>query len=188
MAPKLACALVVALSATAVQAETLADALVGAYETSGLLEQNRALLRAADEDVATAGAALLPILNYSASVRRDYGRSGVSSVGISSLDGTDASVGLTASFLLWDGGASRLSVESLKETVLATRQQLISVEQTVLLRAVAAYLTVTSTEEFVELRENNVRLLTQELKAAQDRFEVGEVDREVQPSHNQTWK
>ena len=32
-------------------AETLADALVGAYTHSGLLEQNRALLRAADEDV-----------------------------------------------------------------------------------------------------------------------------------------
>ena len=32
--------------------DTLADALVGAYMHSGLLDQNRALLRAADEDVA----------------------------------------------------------------------------------------------------------------------------------------
>jgi len=36
------------------RAETLADAMSSAYENSGLLEQNRALLRAADEEVATA--------------------------------------------------------------------------------------------------------------------------------------
>ncbi len=34
------------------QAETLSDALISAFNHSGLLEQNRALLRAADEDVA----------------------------------------------------------------------------------------------------------------------------------------
>ena len=38
-------------------AETLRDALVKAYNSSGLLEQNRALLRAADEDVAVAASA-----------------------------------------------------------------------------------------------------------------------------------
>jgi len=32
-------------------------------------------------------------------------------------------------------------------------------------------------QEFVALRQNNVRLITQELRAAQDRFEVGEVTR-----------
>ena len=42
------------------QADNLADALIGAYNTSGLLEQNRALLRAADEDVAQTMAALRP--------------------------------------------------------------------------------------------------------------------------------
>ena len=41
-------------SATPAASETLADALVGAYNHSGLLEQNRAVLRAADEDVAVA--------------------------------------------------------------------------------------------------------------------------------------
>ena len=48
----------VVATAGAAQAETLADALVGAYNNSGLLDQNRALLRAADEDVAGAAAAL----------------------------------------------------------------------------------------------------------------------------------
>ena len=44
-------AVTAALVATSAQSTTLADALVGAYNHSGLIDQNRALLRAADEDV-----------------------------------------------------------------------------------------------------------------------------------------
>lgn len=173
--------MVVVLAGHPLKAETLADALVGAYKTSGLLEQNRALLRAADEDVATAVAALRPILNYTASVSRDFGDSrsqtttGVTTT--SNLESTTGTIGLAASLLLYDAGSTSLSVDAAKETVLATRQQLISLEQTVLLRAVSAYLNVVAAREFVSLRQNNLRLLTQELRAAQDRFEVGEVTR-----------
>ncbi len=163
------------------RAETLADALVGAYNNSGLLDQNRALLRAADEDVATAAAALKPILNYTASVQRNFGdvrsTSPFGLVSTSSLSSSNLSAGLVAELLLYDFGATQLGVEAAKETVLATRQQLISIEQNVLLRAVSAYLSVLATREFVSLRQNNLRLLTQELRAAQDRFEVGEVTR-----------
>ena len=42
------------------KAETLRQAMSAAYNNSGLLDQNRALLRAADEDVAQAAAALRP--------------------------------------------------------------------------------------------------------------------------------
>ncbi|WP_299406098.1 TolC family outer membrane protein [uncultured Roseobacter sp.] len=172
---------IVGIMGQSAQAETLADALVGAYETSGLLDQNRALLRAADEDVATAIAALRPILTYSASLERDFGDrqtrqlSGLRTT--TSLESTTAAIGISASLLLYDSGATKLGAEAAKETVLATRQQLISIEQTVLLRAVQAYLNVVAFREFVELRQNNLRLLTQELRAAQDRFEVGEVTR-----------
>ena len=53
------CAAAMATAAFAVPAtaETLADALISAYRHSHLLDQNRAVLRAADEDVATAVAA-----------------------------------------------------------------------------------------------------------------------------------
>ena len=47
------------------KAETLADALVAAYETSGLLDQQRALLRVAAEDVAQSVAALRPSIDWS---------------------------------------------------------------------------------------------------------------------------
>ena len=53
-----------------VRAETLADALAAAYVNSGLIQQNRALLRAADEDVVIAASKLRPILQWSSSVKR----------------------------------------------------------------------------------------------------------------------
>lgn len=164
------------LAATTTRAESLADALVSAYNHSGLLEQNRALLRAADEDVSAAGAALQPILNWSAQAQRTFGNN--SSTGVaSSLGNTNVTLSLNASLLLYDFGGSASAIEAARESVFATRAQLVSIEQQVMLRAVNAYLNVRRTSEFVTLRQNNLRLLTQELRAAKDRFEVGEVTR-----------
>lgn len=149
-------------------AETLSDALAKAYRNSGLIEQNRAVLRAADEDVAQAIAALRPVLNYAA---------GLSYSDPSVGDNLSGSVGLNAEMLLYDFGRSALGVDAAKETVLATRAQLVDIENAVLFNAVNAYLNVRRSEAFVQLRENNVRLLTQQLRATRDRFDVGEVTR-----------
>ena len=169
----------VSLSAAPAKAETLADAMASAYEHSGLLEQNRALLRAADEDVAQAIAQLRPIVAWSANLQRNFGRSSSAATGfvpVSSAS-TAASLSLSISQTLYNGGQSALGVEIAKESVLATREALTSLEQQVLLRAANAYLSVRLASEFVALRDNNVRLITQELRAARDRFEVGEVTR-----------
>jgi len=79
--------------------------------------------------------------------------------------------------LLYDFGGSQLAVEQVKETVLATRSALTAVEQQVLLRAVAAFVGVRQAQALVAVNENNVRLISEELRAARDRFEVGEVTR-----------
>ncbi|MBL4767611.1 MAG: TolC family outer membrane protein [Rhodobacteraceae bacterium] len=158
------------------EAENLADALVGAYNTSGLLEQNRALLRATDENVAIAMAALRPILAWSASATRSFNQS--QTIGLRSSTQTSTyGVGLTAQFLLYDGGSAAVGILRAKESVLGTRQALLSVEQSVLFRAISAYLNVNGQSQNVTLRENNLRLLREELKASKDRFEVGEVTR-----------
>lgn len=158
------------------RAETLADALAGAYRNSGLIDQNRALLRAADEDVATAVSALRPILEYTASVSHDFGRTRTL-LGSQNIDESQLDLALTASLLLYDGGSARLNIEASKETVLATREQLVSIEQEVLIRAVSAYMNVYARRDVVSLQENSLRLLLEELRAAEDRFEVGEVTR-----------
>ncbi len=157
-------------------AENLADALVGAYNTSGLLEQNRALLRAADEDVALAVSALRPIIDWTTRVTRTLSESRTFSFPRTSQSSTFFT-GLTFDLLIYDGGATKFGVEAAKETVLATRQTLVEIEQGILLRAVAAYMNVLLQTENVSLSNNNVRVLGEELRAAQDRFEVGEVTR-----------
>ena len=149
-------------------AETLTDALVTAYKSSGLIDQNRAVLRAADEDVAQAVAALRPVLSYALGATYSEPSTG---------DDLTGSLSITASMLLYDFGRSQLGIDAAKETVLATRAALLDVENTVLLNTVRAYLSVRRSEAFVGLRENNVRLLTEQLRATRDRFEVGEVTR-----------
>ncbi len=148
--------------------ETLTDALVTTYRTSGLIDQNQAVLRAADEDVAQAVSALRPVLGYALGTTYNNPTLG---------DDLTASLSISADMLLYDFGRSKLSIDAAKETVLATRAVLVDIENTVLLNAVRAYMAVRRAEAFVGLRENNVRLLNEQLRATRDRFEVGEVTR-----------
>ena len=166
---ELSCAAILILATpNLAAAESLRDSLRNAYKNSGLLVQNRALLRAADEKVADAVAALRPVIGWSSRFAHSYND-------VASSDSLTAS--LNAKWLLYDFGRSDLQTEALKKTILATRQSLVSIEQNVLLRAVTAHMNYRRSVEFVSLRSANVELIKQELRAAQDRFDVGEVTR-----------
>ena len=156
---------------TPARAETLADALTYAYNHSGLLDQNRALLRAADEDVAQAVAATKAVISWAANAAIT---SPPRSVG---ADLIAATASISGQLTVYDSGAGQLGVEAQKELVLGTRQSLRSIEQNILLGAVSAYMQVRADTEFVALRKSNVRVIMQEFRAAQDRFDVGEVTR-----------
>lgn len=161
-------------------ADTVADTMTLAYRNSGLLDQNRALLRAADEDVAQAVASLRPIINWAGNVTYTHGFTNQEIAGQTvtiEIEKTTATLELTGAMTLFDFGAGQLAVDAAKESVLATRQRLIATEQSVLLRAVQAHLEVRRTLEQLELRRSNVRLITRQRDAAKERFEVGEVTR-----------
>ncbi|MDB4841656.1 TolC family outer membrane protein [Planktomarina sp.] len=166
---ELSCAAILILATPGLAAaESLRDSLRNAYKNSGILVQNRALLRAADEKVADAVAALRPVISWSSRFAHAYN-------GPANTDSLVTS--LNAEWLLYDFGSSDLQADALKETVLATRQSLVAIEQNVLLRAATAHVTYRRSVEFVSLRSANVELIEQELRAAQDRFDVGEVTR-----------
>lgn len=167
-----AAALTVALAIAPLtaRAETLKQALASAYQNSGLLEQQRALLRAKDESVAMAIAATRPVLSYSLAANWSNTDSSGTLTNVVS-----ASAALSASLTLWDGGASQQQIKLAEENVLMARETLRGVEQSILLRAVSAFLNVRSAHETAMLQANNVRLITEELRAARDRFEVGEI-------------
>ena len=155
-------------------AESLSDTLVKSYNNSGLLDQNRALLRAADENTIIASSALLPIVSWAANFSGNW--SETDTVGSSTSDLVwRGSVGLNSSLTIFDGGTSKLAADVTKQNVLATRQGLIALEQKVLNGAASAFMGVLEARETVRLRENNYYVIEEELRAAEDRYEVGEI-------------
>ncbi len=157
-----------ALLAPALRAESLGDALISAYKASDLLAQNQAVLRAADEDVATAVATLRPVLAFVLQSQYTDGTLGenTTNAGILNFDWT-----------IYDFGRSRLGLDIARESVLGTRQALVGVEQNVFLSAVRAYMDVRRAGQTAEVNRTSVNLISEQLKAAEDRFAVGEITR-----------
>jgi outer membrane protein len=149
--------------AGAASADSLREAMADAYRNSQVLEQNRYLLRIRDEGVNQAIARLYPTLNFIAAASRDLVN-----------DTTTATARLVGELVLYQGGGRISARRGAEQTVEATRQQLVALESQVLLDTVTAYLEVWEAQQVVSVREANVRVLTQQLRAARDRFEVGE--------------
>ena len=78
---------------------------------------------------------------------------------------------------IFEGFRNLNAIRGAKSTVQAAREALRTVEQTVLLDAVTAYVNVVRDGAIVRLRENDVSVLGEQLKATRDRFDVGEVTR-----------
>ncbi len=154
------------------RADTLSEALASAYETNPNLISARAALRATDERVNQARAGLRPDVraNFDYSKRYTGGSNGAGS-------DDPFGVSLSVSQPLYDGGQTQNSVRGRIADVSAARARLSSLEQRVLLETVTAYVDVLRDQEFVRLAENNVLVIAEQLRATQDRFEVGEVTR-----------
>lgn len=166
-------ALGIAGSGLQARAESLTDALISAYKASNILEQNRALLRAADEDVAQAMTGLRPVVNFLASTNFNWP---AQSGGVK-VDNYSNRLALNLSLTVFDNGQTRYATEAAKENVMGLRSALRALEQQVLLNTVQVYMEVIRAAQSVSLSQSNVRLITRELRAARDRFEVGEVTR-----------
>ena len=157
-------------------AKSLSEALVESYNNSGLLDQNRALLRAADENTIIASSALLPIVSWAANFSGNWSETDTAGSATSDVVWR-GNVGLNSSLTIFDGGSNRLAADVTKQNVLATRQGLIALEQRVLGGAVSAFMGVLEGRETVRLREKNYSVIEEELTAAKDRYEVGEITR-----------
>jgi len=166
--------LVAALMAGSASADTLREALVSTYATNPTITAQREGLRATDATVAIARAAGRPQVSGTAGLNRDLTRSGVLDVG---GKGPDLSLGVDLSYPLFNGGSVRNSVRAAETRVEAGRATLRAVEGDVFTEAVAAYMDVIRDRAIVELNQNNVRVLTTNLEATRDRFEIGDVTR-----------
>ncbi len=188
--------------ASPARAETLDQTLAATYEYNPRIDAERARLRATDEEVARVKSGYRPIITGEADVNYDYSKSKVSvgRTGTGSDFGGGGGGGGGAGSLgrghvkdsttlyphgysfnltqnIFNGFQTTNAVRESEAAVRAGREVLRSVEQDVLLEAVTAYVDVVRDQAIVRLRENNVNVLSRELKASQDRFSVGEVTR-----------
>jgi len=79
--------------------------------------------------------------------------------------------------VLYNGGRTGNLVRAAESRVLGARETLRNVEQTILLNAATSYMNVLRDTALLNLRRNNIEVLTTQLRQTSDRFRVGEVTR-----------
>jgi TolC family type I secretion outer membrane protein len=175
LVPMAAVALVGFGAISASWAESLDEALASAYMENPTLLAARAELRGVNEQVPQ------ELSNYRPSAFVD-GRAGVERIDSDNSSGGAETnepweVLLDVEQPLYRGGRTVAGVARAEAEVQAQRARLQSVEQDILLSAVAAYMNVWRDEAVLQLNINNEKVLGRQLEATQDRFDVGELTR-----------
>lgn len=169
---------VVALAAssaftTPVAGQTLNEALAAAYENNPSLNAARAAQRANDENVPISRADGLPSLNASV----DYDENVL--VSPAAFAGSDRTLSANGQLTvpLYQGGTVRNSIRAAEARVESGQADLRGTESTVFSQVVGVYMDVLRDEAVVSLNRNNVDVLTVNLQATRDRFDIGDLTR-----------
>jgi len=166
------------LSAHEGQAQSPDEALSLAYEFNPELLAERARVRGVDEGVPLALSGWRPtvIVDGSIGVQKF-----TNEADISANDSKDTlrpiDLSVTLDQPVYRGGRTVAETDAAEARVLAARDQLSDIEQSVLLDAGIAYMDVVRDQAVVQLNINNEQVLQRRLEATRDRFEVGEVTR-----------
>lgn len=158
------------------RAETMSleQTLALAYMSNPRLEQQRATLRATDEDVARALSGWRP----SIAVTGSYGftSNDIAAALLPIPNGHPRDVTVTVTQPIFNGSTIP-QVRQARASVAAGRAQLTSVEQSVLLSAAHAYVDVIGDEAGLRFRRENVAVLEQQLNTIQERVNIGDITR-----------
>ncbi len=159
--------------AGAVNAESMSSALVSAYMNNPTLRAERARQRQTDEQVSQALSGWRPTIIASG----DAGHTDVEgspSFADSETEPHGASVRLTQP--IFRGFQTVNGTSEAEASIAAGQQTLLVVEQTVLLDAVTAYMDVMRDARIVQLREENAGILSEQLRGAEARLNVGDLN------------
>ena len=157
-------------------AETLNDALAAALATNPQLSIQEFQTEIAGETLQQARAQGRTRVNVSSSGGYEYIDTDAPfafNVG----DRGTVSAQIQAVKPIYTGGRVKAGVRQAKAGVLAADASLSAARQDLFLQVVTAYVDVRSNREAVDIRENNVSVTGEQVRAAQDRFEVGVVTR-----------
>ncbi|MBI1239421.1 MAG: TolC family outer membrane protein [Alphaproteobacteria bacterium] len=157
--------------------ENLEETLSLTYTSNPELLAERARQRATDEAVSQAVSGWRP----SVTVQGTYGsvdtESTVPPLATTSTRTEPWTGTVTATQPIFQGGRVLAQTRQARAQVRAGRAQLLSIEQSVLLDSVTAYMDVVRDLAVVNLNRNQIEVLKRQLQAAQDRFDVGEITR-----------
>lgn len=162
-------------------ADTLQEAIALAYRTNPSLLAQRANQRALDESIVQARAGLRPTLDVTLSgsyTRTDSPVTGTppfTSGGVDNSDSASASIGLGQN--IWTGGRVAHAITAAEADILAGRENLRDIEQSVLALVIQSYADVIRDTEILRIREANLTVLRRQLDESTARFEVGEITR-----------
>ena len=171
--PLASVALVLAMAATPLSAETLREALLKAYATNPTLTGARAGQRATDENVPIARARGLPGVSATAGVNEFVERASNSFLSPTRA----ASANLSLSVPIYQGGAVRNAERAADVRVVAGQAGLRDTEASLFSQVVGAYMDVIRDSAIVGLNQKQVAVLQTNLEATRDRFQVGDLTR-----------
>lgn len=178
-------------------AQTLQEALSQAYANNPTLLTARAQLRATDETVPQALAGWRPTVTISSNAGAvdSRNRSTTPNPSLRAVPGqfqnpqqqesaitshTERGTftnSITITQPVFRGGRTVASTRRAENQVLAQRARLLATEQQVMANTVNAYVTVIRDQELLRLNVNNEQVLTEQLRATNERFRVGEITR-----------
>lgn len=154
-------------------AEDLRTALATAYRTNPTLQSARASQRATDETVAIEKAAGRPSVSSQAQHTEFVKPSATSFIAPERQFSANVSLAVP----IYSGGAVRNAVKAAKSRVEAGQADLRGTESAVFSQVVGAYMDVIANEAVVGLNRKNVEVLSVNLEATSDRYEIGDLTR-----------
>lgn len=183
--------------APAGQAQTLRDSLASAYSNNPSLNVARSTLRSVDENVAIArsgnrpqlAASVNALATISQTIKQPFTvQEPILDPVTGQIVGTRSrlirrnihggtnplTIGVTLTQPLFQGFTVRNSIRQAEAAVRAQRASLRNSEQNTLLDAVTAFMDVIQDRALLKLQQSNVTFLQEQVRAAKDRFEVGE--------------
>lgn len=158
-------------------AETLNEALASAYAGNPTLRAERARQRSTDELTPQALSGWRPTVTAQASAGPTNNRNNGVQGRFENKTTIPGQFEIVLSQPVFNGFETKYAVKSAEANVEAGRQNLLAVEQNLLFLGTRAYMDVIRDRQILKLRQQNVGILREELKATQERFRVGEVTR-----------
>jgi outer membrane protein len=171
----LAASVWVALATSGTRGETIGGALAKAYLGNPDINQQRAAVRASDENIPKANSGYLPTVTAEADDSFQQMNSLTPGMPYSAVPSHPRGYGLTITQNIWNGNRTINSIRQAESGVLGAREQLRFTEQNVLLDAVTHYMDVLRDIAILDLDRNNNDVLREQLRETRNRFKFGDV-------------